>query len=542
MSIKKVVSITLILIAIISIVLFFTVSSNSVIGTPKLDYKILTPESILSGAYKVYGKEGLGLWGAKLIITNSGDAPAYNVKPVYTIEGYSNWAEGKLYPVILPGSTVVDLYYPILSNEVTKLTTSTPSKIKLKISYSDVADGVTKEISESKSISILEAHDFVFSGISAEQSTGSFADTFANYPLLAAWVTPSDPVLMKFADAGNKIAGGAAANLSDDEAIKSLKGMWDLSAANHIAYKTEPSAFWTGKFSQFIKYPRDVLKDKSGTCIDTALFFASLAMSQGLDAYIILMPGHAFPVVKLPISGDLLVIESTQLNAFASFEQALEVGEQTYYDAMKGPYLWIDIKSLQIKGITPPQLEDLPQDIFKQWDIKETIKLEPTVPDPQEGQTPSIGTVMDLTDLGLQVFQNDFPEWAITYPLGWTTQYTGDTEILLLAPNNEDEVLISWLANETKENMRAYVEAGIAVYGSITVVDVSQETVSGYVADVVNYDLYNTTYLVSGVGTGKYFSTGTYGFSVFYDTISSNTPVAMSELIDIVTTLVVSGD
>ncbi len=40
---------------------------------PKLEYKVLMPEYIISAAYKVYGNENLGMWAAKTIATNTGN-------------------------------------------------------------------------------------------------------------------------------------------------------------------------------------------------------------------------------------------------------------------------------------------------------------------------------------------------------------------------------------------------------------------------------------------------------------------------------------
>ncbi|MEK6973321.1 MAG: cysteine protease [archaeon] len=541
--IKTIVSIVLVLVALGSIYLFFTSPASGSQGQPKLSYKILAPEHILSGAYKVYGKENLGLWAAKLIITNNGAAPAYGLKPEYKIEGYSEWAEGKSYPILLPGSTVVDLYYPLLSDTVTKLSTTTPSKVKIKINYSEKKDGVLKEIAEDKSITVLGGHDFIFSSIVPEKSTGSFYDVFSNYPFVAAWVTPTDPVLMKFADAGNKVAGGAAAGLSDEAAIKSLEGMWLLSVANGIAYKTEPEAFWTGKFSQYLKYPRDVLKDKAGTCIDTAIFFASLAISQGLDAYVILMTGHAFPVIKLPKSGNIIPIESTELNNKATFEEAVKSGEETFNKAKEGPNIIIDVKTLQISGITPPQLEELPQDIFKQWNIKET--LGGAVTEETDTATGTEGDyATDIIGSDVKVYSNTtVPEWAITYPSNWSLKKNGSTEIIITSPDTKSEVLVSWLPNETKENMRTYIEAAILTIGSFTATSITQQKISNtYDADVVTYNtnVYSTG--ETGRAVGKYFSTGTYAFAFFYDTLNPNVQASMNELNDIAATFVVGGN
>jgi hypothetical protein len=250
-------------------------------GSGRLEYKVYSKDQIMSGAYKVYGNPKLGFWVAKVVLRNTGKGDITDIRITYSIDRYATQSE-KSYPVLVPNGTIVDLYYPILSSEVTKLTASTPVNLHITIRYK--INGEEREETVTKSLSILGVNDFVFSSLSPEESTGSFYDVFNNAPLLAAWITPSDPVVREFADMGNKLAGGAGASLSDDEAIKSLSGIWELALINGFSYKTEATEYWTGKFSEHIMFPRDVIRDKSGTCVDLALWFASLAMSQGLKA------------------------------------------------------------------------------------------------------------------------------------------------------------------------------------------------------------------------------------------------------------------
>ncbi|MAG56224.1 MAG: hypothetical protein CMJ83_08040 [Planctomycetes bacterium] len=53
---------------------------------------------------------------------------------------------------------------------------------------------------------------------------------------------------------------------------------------------------------QNVKFPRDVIRDRSGTCIDLAILYASMANAIGLEAYLCVVPGPCFPVIKMPHS------------------------------------------------------------------------------------------------------------------------------------------------------------------------------------------------------------------------------------------------
>ena len=217
----------MVLLGLYLVFLFFTLPNGTLFGAPELTYEGLAREHIISGAYKVYANEKFGLWISKSIIENTGQTPMYNLKVQYKVEGYSDWSEPSLYQILLPSSTIIDLYYPKISEEVISLQTSVQGTIHTKITYEELKDGPVKELSYTTPITITGSRDFIFTSIPPELSTGSFEDIFDNYPLLAAWVTPTDPVIIEFADMGNKIAGGVGASLSDEDAWASMKGMWD---------------------------------------------------------------------------------------------------------------------------------------------------------------------------------------------------------------------------------------------------------------------------------------------------------------------------
>lgn len=489
--------------------LFFYFSPIS-FGAPKIEYKILAPEYIMSSIYKVYGNPNAGFWASKMILANTGQAPAYDLEVSYKIEGYTDWSEPKVYPVLLPGSTVVDLNYPILSAEICKLRTLTPSNIKIKISYAKNPDGKAKEINESKSINILGGHDLVFSSIPPEESKGDFYDIFSNYPLISAWITPSDPALMAFADLGNKLAGGAGASLSDEEALKSLAGIWEVSVNNGIEYKTEPAAFWTGKFSQFVKYPRDVIKDRAGTCLDTAIFFASAASSQGLKSYVVFMPGHAFPIIQLP-SAQMIPVESTALNNKVSFQEAVQSGVETYEKASQGPFIVVDVETFQSVGIVPPELEQLPPDILEKWGI--------SMRGGGGGQT---GGQQSYTSSGSSSqsgqssasYTNSFPVWRVSYPGDWTV-VPSVSEVDFYSPARDAEFFVAWGYGMSSSDARTIIEQYVLTPKGAQATGQSQASVGGAAATKVSYQatINGRPYLLYAL----YFESQGHGFSILYD-------------------------
>ncbi|MBP1910971.1 cysteine protease [Thermococcus stetteri] len=499
-------------------------------GSGKLEYKVYSKDQIMSGTYKVYGNPKLGFWVAKVVLRNTGKGDITDIRITYSIDRYAPQSE-KSYPVLVPNGTIVDLYYPILSSEVTKLTASTPVNLHITIRYK--VNGEEREETITKSLSILGVNDFVFSSLSPEESTGSFYDTFDNAPLLAAWVTPSDPVVREFADMGNKLAGGAGASLSDEEAVKSLSGMWELALRNGFSYKTEGSGYWTGKFSEHIMFPRDVIRDKSGTCIDLALWFASLAMSQGLRAYIVLMPGHAFPLVQLP-GGSIIPVEATTINYGVSFQEAVQYGVQSWQKAMSGPHFILDIAELHSQGIVPPELPELPADILSKWGITlgggnyggtggntggnygggtggNTGGNGGTNGGNNGGNNNNNG---GNTGGGWAAYSG--PYFSFSYPADWDAPEDYGGYVYMMSPDGEFEFMVIYEQGASVQDMVQAFENSLTDAGvTINARQETQSSIAGVTAYTVIYSL--SSDYGDYAALARYFTAGGIGFAVIYD-------------------------
>lgn len=86
-----------------------------------------------------------------------------------------------------------------------------------------------------------------------------------------------------------------------------------------------------------------------GTCVDLSLTWASICEAVGLEPAIIVIPGHAFPAVRLPVSKQWLAIESTMLDK--DFKDALERGKAELHEAQRGQHYLIDIAAMRQTGI-----------------------------------------------------------------------------------------------------------------------------------------------------------------------------------------------
>lgn len=365
-------------------------------GKTNVDFTVRLKPRIMSALYKVYGNPELfggSYWVAKTIFRNTGTSDITDLRISYKLGDYASWSPESTYSLVVPGGTVVDFYYPIISPRITELKSPTPCDLVVRYSYKD-SSGKTYSDTASYRLQVLGVNQFEFSNLPEEERTGTWADDFSNSPLIAAFVTKLDDPVKAFAGMVSQYAGGVAAAANDDDAIKFCKALYDLELFNGISYQT-PSGFLTEytSFGQDLKYPRDVLRDKAGTCVDLAILYASVCETVGLKTLIIVIPGHAFPVVILP-SGQLLPIEATGVGGAAvgrsmSFEEAVNAGKKNIRELEMGRYFVVNVQELQSQGVSTPELSKLPADILKQWGYKSPVDTAvQTIPQPTPQPTP----------------------------------------------------------------------------------------------------------------------------------------------------------
>jgi hypothetical protein len=347
-------------------------------GAGRLRARFDVRDRILSCLYKVYGLEtGFpAQWVGKAIFTNVGDGPITDLRVRFRLGEYSELDLWHKFPELVPGQTVVAVYRPVLKKAIAELTSTTPANLVAEWRWID-AEGREREDSDGGRISILGRHEFVFSNLTEGESTGSFYDLFSNADFVAAWVTRDDPVVKQFAAAANKAAGGAGAPYSDEAAWKVLKACYEIWLANDFTYQgpvglKDASLSFDNKTVQSMKFPRDVIRDRSGTCIELAALYCAMVHAIGLESYMILVPGHAFPVVALP-SGKYLPVECTGVgggkrHGSASFEQVVDSAGKTYEKwAKEGLVIEVDIDDAWLRGVSNPELEMVPADVLQRW-------------------------------------------------------------------------------------------------------------------------------------------------------------------------------
>ena len=116
--------------------------------------------------------------------------------------------------------------------------------------------------------------------------------------ILAAFVQPNHPVLRGVLDEAVSILGketkiSALPGYQLPQLVRPMvQSIYQALVNRKITY-SDPPASWDLK-GQRIRNPQTVLDEKVGTCLDTAVLFASLLEASGLHPVIAVIPGHAF--------------------------------------------------------------------------------------------------------------------------------------------------------------------------------------------------------------------------------------------------------
>ena len=345
--------------------------------------------AVMTAAYKVYANRNAGdgrYWLAKTILRNDGKRPLKNVSTSYQVPGLIGWTTPRTYPEVLPGQTIVSLFYPHFPDTISSKTTNTTEQVELRVEYDQ--PGQRHEETRQVEFQMRGRNDMIYTTLPTDE-LASVHDLYENTDMLAAFVTPDDPVIKYFVQQLEQRAmGGTTVGAGADleEVVRFMKTVYSYWVASGIIYAgTEglPEKLGTTtSVIQHVRLPREVLTGKAGLCIELAALYATIAEAAGLEPVIITTATHAWPAIK--VGDNLIAIEATEVGkpgmgegqGPSSFQVAQRIGDAELTAWMRGggdimvgdqkigvlstPIAMYDITDLHRKGIVPPELPDDP--------------------------------------------------------------------------------------------------------------------------------------------------------------------------------------
>ncbi|MEM7809533.1 MAG: hypothetical protein AAF561_15600 [Planctomycetota bacterium] len=336
-------------------------------GEGKLDYQIDVKPTVMTVAYKAYGNPEAAdgkYWLGKVELGNDGDASLDNLEVSYRIPGHlDSWTTPEAAEQLLPGQTASLAIYPQLPRSVTTIRTRTPATLEVKLAWEQ--DGETQEQIERRNFEFRGVNEIEYTSLPADEVLGWY-DVYDNAELTAAFVTYEDAVVRQFFGKAVELGGAGAPVVSDLKSLEKMaRSVYDFMTKSGMTYAGNtgvPEKIGdAAAYTQSVRLPRDVIYQNSGLCIELAMLWAALAKGAGAEAYLVLVPGHCYPVLKAS-DGSLLPIESTgvggtNLGGVMSFEQAVQSGVKQFRElqAGKNPGIIVNVTKEQSRGVRPPE-------------------------------------------------------------------------------------------------------------------------------------------------------------------------------------------
>jgi len=253
-------------------------------------------------------------------------------------------------------------FFPERIRHISELTSAT-----LNVLAEDLDKDNRVEVHETRRVWLLSRNSATFEVV---DPAGKQIKDFR--PYLGAFITPNHPRVQRFlTEVASKhfeeqLKGELGNPTAQAEAIYTA-----LKESANLVYIHAPIAFnpSKGAVGQRVRLPHECLEEKQANCLDGALLFASLLEALGLNAAIVLIPGHAMVGWTVDDAGTSWRYVDTTLIRTHEFRDAMDqaIDRLTRYQPapangngeatgankpLEGLHL-LELSALRSRGVTP---------------------------------------------------------------------------------------------------------------------------------------------------------------------------------------------
>ena len=343
-----------------------------------VDFQLEARARLVSCLAKTYGYDRMGLWLGRSQIKNTGGQPMTSYRVRFRLPDYaSDWSGWSRCATILPGQTVVDGYFPILDlDKIARVEGVRPAKLDTQYEYTR-ADGTVCTETDSSKLDILGHNDLPLDDIDVLPM------------VMASFATKDDPVIQRVAAMVSGQVPGGIDQSTRSGRLRFMRELYRFMLNNQFAYQIPPNDVGL----QHVKFGRDVVLDRSGTCIDLAIFYNSVCEAVGIETRFYLKltsEGHCLPAVFLPevkvakrdangqlvkdkegkvafevIEAEWKGVETTLIkHRDYSFDDALTLGCKEIEDGGQS-LLTVNVLEQRLKGVHSLELPNLDENALK---------------------------------------------------------------------------------------------------------------------------------------------------------------------------------
>lgn len=302
-----------------------SIEATTLVSTrPPLEIDVLQMDDIFSSTYKIYENEGIG----HINVVNNTKDRISRLKVSFSIKEFMDFPSEMEIENLPPGESLEFVLKAVFNNKILNVTEDTPVQTEIKVSY--YAHEKLKTFSKSHPINIYEKHRMGWN----------------ERDRIATFITPKDPTVLEFA------RSVVTQHRDTSDPLLYASALFDALGVLGLTYMQDPSnpyQITSGKvdFVDYIQYPRETLKRKSGDCDDLVILYSATLESIGIPTKLVFYPGHILMMFSTGIEGEkgsdtldgMLVIrdgyvwvpvEVTLVGS--SFMKAWEAGSRGYYE------------------------------------------------------------------------------------------------------------------------------------------------------------------------------------------------------------------
>jgi tetratricopeptide (TPR) repeat protein/DNA-binding beta-propeller fold protein YncE len=241
---------------------------------PPLEITDVQIEKMFSAIYKYYQDDPVGSFKLK---NNSSDT-LYKLKASFLVKDYMDSEWYHEIPQIKPHGTAEVKIFPVFNNKVLELTEDTPVLADISVSYQVQKQPRQEKIT--KPFTILKKSALTWT---RKETTGAF-------------ITPSDWPVKEFARGVYNLYSKDKFPVNEQTAHAMMT--FDALNAYRMNYLVDPHNPYGSASGEeavdYVQYPRETLRLRSGDCDDLSILFCALLENLGIHTAMLDVPGHVF--------------------------------------------------------------------------------------------------------------------------------------------------------------------------------------------------------------------------------------------------------
>jgi len=269
---------------------------------------VLKSYNIFVNQYKSYSDNPV----LEISIKNNTNKTINNIKYSLYIKNYMDFPTEDTLESIEPGKIAVVKLKAVFNNRLLELTENTKLQAELKLKY--VLDGKLDEVRSTASLNIFEKNALVWD----------------DKRKLSTFITPRDPNIL---DLSRLIVNNIPKRAINNN-ISVGVAVFELLKTYGIKYQQDPNSPYStvsgnAEVIDYVQYPTDTLKRKTGDCDDLVALLASLFESLGIKTAFVDVPGHIFLLFDSGISSSEDIYYGFKKEDFVEYNSKLYIPIET---------------------------------------------------------------------------------------------------------------------------------------------------------------------------------------------------------------------